>query len=99
MKLPQYFGHLTNDIVYKRLAPAVLRELQERNPRVGSGRRHKHHQWLSVDIGHPKLLEHLGMVIGAMKLSTDFDDFKKKLNRIAPVYKEAPLFEAIADDL
>ena len=100
MKLPQYFGHLTNDIVYKRLAPAVLRELQERNPRSESGRRHhRHHQWLSIDIGHPKLLEHLGLVIGVMKLSDDFNDFKKKLNRIAPIYKEAPLFASIADDL
>ncbi len=25
---PQYFGHLTNDIVYKRIAPGVLEELK-----------------------------------------------------------------------
>ncbi len=94
MKLPPYFGHHTNDIVYRRLAPAVLRELKDLNPRDKSGRRkHRHHQWLSVDMGHPKLLEHLGMVIGVMKLSDTFEDFHQKLNRIAPIYGDAPLFE------
>ena len=100
MKLPQYFGHLTKDIIYKRLAPAVLRELEERNPRTASGKRaNKHHQWLSCDVGHPKLLEHLGLVVGVMKLSDDFQDFKKKLDRVAPVYRDAPLFKGVADDL
>ena len=28
MKRPQYFGVLTNDVVYKRLAPGVLEELK-----------------------------------------------------------------------
>ncbi len=94
MKLPMYFGVLTNNIVYKRLAPGVLNELQRVTPKTaGGGRKHKFHQRLSSDIGHPKLLEHLGMVIGAMKLSDNFKDFKMKLDRIAPVYKDAPLFE------
>jgi hypothetical protein len=30
---PLYFGHLTNDIVYKRLAPNVLEELRKVTPR------------------------------------------------------------------
>lgn len=93
MKLPMYFGKLTNNIIYKRLAPGVLRELQELNPRTETGsRKHKMHQWLSSDVGHPKLLEHLGMVVGFMKLSDTYSDFKCKLDRIAPVYKDAPLF-------
>ena len=33
VKKPQYFGHLTNDIIYKRLAPAVLDELKKITPR------------------------------------------------------------------
>jgi hypothetical protein len=94
MKLPPYFGHLTKDLVYKRLAPGVLRELQELNPRNESGRRrHRHHQWLSGDVGHPKLLEHLGLLIGVMKLSDTFEDFKTKIDRIAPVYGNWPLLE------
>jgi hypothetical protein len=100
MKLPQYFGKLTNDIVYRRLAPGVLQELQERNPRTESGhRKHKYFQWLTEDIGHPKLLQHLGLVVGVMKLSEDYDDFKEKLDRIAPVRVDLPLFAGLEDDL
>ena len=93
MRLPQYFGRLTNNIVYQRLAPGVLRKLQEITPRTPSGTlKHRFHQRMSVDVGHPKLLEHLGLVVGVMKLSDNFKDFRGKLDRIAPVYKDAPLF-------
>src|SRR5436305_10300203 len=36
MKLPQYFGHLTNDLVYRRLAPGILKRLKERRSERGS---------------------------------------------------------------
>jgi hypothetical protein len=29
-KLPQYFGHLTNSLIYRRLAPGLLKKLKER---------------------------------------------------------------------
>jgi hypothetical protein len=35
---PQYFGVLTNDIVYKRLAPGVLHELKKVIARNEAGR-------------------------------------------------------------
>ncbi|MFI4990895.1 MAG: P63C domain-containing protein [Solirubrobacterales bacterium] len=38
VKRPQYFGNLTNDIVYKRLAPGVLEELRRVTPRDPKGR-------------------------------------------------------------
>lgn len=99
MRLPQYFGKITNNVVYQRLAPGVLRKLQEITPRTPSGsRKHKFHQRMSTEIGHPKLLEHLGLVIGVMKLSEDYADFKGKLNKIAPVYRDAPLFDQSSDD-
>ena len=53
---PQYFGHLTNDIVYKRLAPGVLDELRKVTPRDDKGRRkHKYFQQLQKNVGYPKL--------------------------------------------
>jgi hypothetical protein len=53
---PQIVGKYTNDIVYERLAPGILEELQERNPKDTRGERPvKHHQWLTEDIGHPAL--------------------------------------------
>ncbi len=85
VKRPQYFGHLTNDIVYKRLAPGVLDELQRATPRDSKGRRkNKYFQYLTNNIGYPKLREHLGSVVTLMKLSHDWDDFAVKLDRIHP---------------
>ncbi|HTR97396.1 MAG TPA: P63C domain-containing protein [Candidatus Acidoferrales bacterium] len=93
MRLPMYFGTLTNDIVYKRLAPGVLKELQDRNPRLEGGRKNKHHQWLSEDVGHPKLLQHLGLAVGLMTVSEDYDAFSRLLNKAAPHWVEPlPLF-------
>lgn len=97
MRLPQYFGHLTNDVVYDRITAGLLSELQKRNPRTVSGRKHKHHQHFDKDIGHPMLLQHLGMVIGVMKLSDGWDDFKEKLDRVAPPREDLPLFNKLQD--
>jgi len=82
---PRYFGILTNDIVYDRLAPGVLDELKKVNPKDELGRRsRKHFQWLTKNIGYPKLREHLGAVIATMKLSNDWHDFKTKLDKYYP---------------
>lgn len=98
MKLPQYFGHLTNDIVYKRLAPYVLTELQARSPKTEKGnRKNKLFQWLSGDAGHPKLLQHLGTVVGLMKISKTWDNFKQHLDVAAPAYDDSPLFQEQAE--
>lgn len=96
MKLPPYFGHLTNDIVYKRLAPSVLEELQHRNPTDEKGRRKaKNFQWLSENVGHPKLLQHLGLTVGLMKISNNYDIFKRHLDHAAPQLDDMPLLAAI----
>lgn len=82
---PQYFGHLTNDIVYKRLAPGVLDELRRVTPKDEKGRRsHKFFQRLTANVGYPKLREHLGSVVTLMKLSRDWRDFNIKLDQIHP---------------
>lgn len=84
---PQYFGCLTNDIVYKRLAPNVLAELKKVVRRNDAGRpMHKYFQRLTSNLGYPKLREHLGAVVATMKLSNDYPDFITKLDRIAPRY-------------
>jgi hypothetical protein len=93
MKLPQYFGHLTNDIVYRRLHPRVLEELQQRTGRNESGNRpNKLFQWLSEDAGHPKLLQHLGLVVGLMRISKSYKEFQGHLDVAAPVPADLPLF-------
>lgn len=93
MKLPQYFGHLTNDIIYSRLAPGVLQKLQEQNPVANGRRKAKHHQHLTENVGNPKLLQHLGSVVTLMKISKTWEDFKALLDDVHEVYREYPLFE------
>lgn len=89
VKRPQYFGVLTNDIVYKRLAPGVLDELKRVTPRNDDGRpKAKYFQSLTSNKGYPKLREHLGKVIMMMQLSTDYEDFKEKLERFLPKHTD-----------
>jgi hypothetical protein len=82
---PSYIGHLTNDIVYSRLAPGVLKTLRELNPRTEPGRRgHTNHQHMTRDYGDPALKEHLSNVIFMMRGCRDWDDFKRRLESAAP---------------
>jgi hypothetical protein len=93
VKRPQYFGHLTNDIIYSRLAPNILDQLKKETPRTEAGR-HKHqlHRRLTDDFGHPKLREHLEAVVAVMKLSDDYPDFIRKLDRVKPRFDELPFY-------
>jgi hypothetical protein len=88
-KRPGIVGKYTTEIVYKRLAPGILTELEKRNPPLKTGRRKvKHHQWLTEDIGHPALAEHLAGVLAIMKLSDDWDIFLRSLTKVYPVVGE-----------
>jgi hypothetical protein len=89
VKRPQYFGTLTNDVVYKRLAPGVLDELRRVSARDDTGRlRHKYFQRLTSNAGYPKLREHLGAVVAYMKVSDNYHDFIEKLDRFHPRFGE-----------
>lgn len=82
---PSIVGHYTNDIVYARLAPGVLDELRKINPPDEHGRRtHKHHQWMTDDIGHPALQAHLTGVQAIMRGATSWDNFMRMLQRAYP---------------
>jgi hypothetical protein len=85
VKRPRYFGMMTNDIVYRRIAPGVLEELKRVQIRDDHGRpKHKLFQRLTQNVGYPKLREHLGSVVTLMKLSRDWNDFRLKLDAIHP---------------
>jgi hypothetical protein len=87
--LPQYFGHLTNNLVYRRLAPGLLKKLKERREERGKPS-NKLHSWLSEDVGFRGVLVHLGTVVGLMKIHTDYKKFERQLDEIAPIYGETP---------
>lgn len=87
VKRPQYFGHITNDIIYRRLAPGVWKELKEKVEKDEKGRaKHKLHQHLTMDIGDPRLNALIASVTTIMKLSSNWQDFMGKLDQIHPAY-------------
>lgn len=57
-------GHYTRDLVFERLGPGVLEELEKLTPRDESGNRpNKMHSWLSDEIGVPMLSQHLHALV------------------------------------
>ena len=88
-KRPSVIGHYTNNFVYERLAPGVLKELRARNPTLPTGYRHnRHHQWFTPDLGHPKLKEHLAAVTALMRAAPNWESFERSINRALPKHGE-----------
>ena len=98
-------GVITNNLIYKRLAPGILEELRKRIPRDGTGRlKKKLFQGLTPDFGHPKLREQLAGTTMLAKYSRDLDTFKRRMDVEYPQYgknMELPFpekLEALADE-
>lgn len=88
-KRPGIVGHWTNDIIYARLAPAILEELKRRIPRDGKGRpKHKLFQLLTPEIGHPKLTDHFKEVLAIMRGARNWAEFYTMLDRSLPRFNE-----------
>lgn len=82
---PSVAGKYVIDIVYERLGPGIIDQLEKLNPKTEKGfRPAKHHQWLTEDVGNPALAQHLYAVIGLMRLSDNWEGFKAMLNRAYP---------------
>ena len=88
VKRPPYFGHLTNNIVYHRLAPFVWKELKTKAAKETDVTKPHLHRYLTDDIGDPRLKEVITTNITAMKLSDDWFDFMSKLDRVLPLYNQ-----------
>ena len=92
-------GHITNDLVYDRLAPGVLDELKRINPKLPTGRRRTtHHQWFTPDFGHPRLKEHLAAVMALMRAAPNWGRFTAMVNRALPKQNETPPLPLGDDD-
>lgn len=91
-------GHITNDIVYDRLPPGVLPKLRELNPtdEETKRRKHRHHQFLSEEVGQPDLRDHILQIIPLMKVSKTWDGFKKLVDVAFP--KKGSQIEMDIDD-
>ncbi|MGD0025657.1 MAG: P63C domain-containing protein [Xanthobacteraceae bacterium] len=82
---PPVVGKYTLDLVYARIAPGVLEELLEREPKDDKGRRKHHlHRWFTEDIGHPELAKHIFAVETLMRANTSWDKFYRSMQRALP---------------
>ncbi|OQS42305.1 P63C domain-containing protein [Chromobacterium haemolyticum] len=88
---PGFIGKLTNEVVYARIAPELLPELKKAASRAQ--KKARLHQWLTEDLGHPKLREHLSSIVTLLKLSRTPDDFKEKVDMIHPRFGQTYLMD------
>ncbi len=63
-------AYYTRDLVYDRIAPSLLQELESKSPKSDKGnRKNKLHQWLTEDVGNPMLAQHLHSLIMFQRLA------------------------------
>jgi hypothetical protein len=82
-------AHYTNDLVYERLAPGLRVELERKNPKNEKGRRSaKNTQWLTAEIGHPMLAQHLYSLTMFQRLAIaqgyGWNRFVKMVDKVHP---------------
>lgn len=85
VKRPSVVGHMTNELIYQKLPPGILDELKRRNPKNERGNRiHRHHQFLTDDIGEPHLEKQLAVVTSLMRASANKPEFMRLFRRAFP---------------
>lgn len=88
----QCMGHVTNDLIYNRLGHGILEELKARTPKDEAGNTSNClHQWLSTEVGHPKLREHISAIMAlqriAMAQGLGWKRFMDIVDVAFPIYK------------
>jgi hypothetical protein len=82
-------AHYTRDLVYERIAPGLLEELEKKSPLNEKKQRpNKLHQWLTEDVGNPLLAQHLHSLIMFQRLALSsgygWKRFVKMVDRVLP---------------
>lgn len=86
-KRPGVIGKWTNKYIYERIAPGLLKELEVKNPKDSKGnRKHKHFQYLTDDIGEPRLREFFGGLIALARASTSWSKYIRLVERAYPSF-------------
>jgi hypothetical protein len=94
LRRPRMVGKLTSQLVYEKLPPGVLEELRGKNPADDTGRRkHKHHQFLTKDVGNPHLEKQLAVVTTLMRISPNWRVFMTHFERAFPSEAEQMKFD------
>lgn len=82
-------GKYTRDLVFERLAPGLLPELESKSPKNAKGQRKtKLHQWLTQDIGNPMLAQHMHTLVMFQRLAIanghSWQRFIKTVDQVLP---------------
>lgn len=82
-------GHYTRDLVFERMAPGLLKELEAKTPKDEKGqRKNKLHQFLTDDIGDPMLSQHMHSLIMLQRLALanghGWNRFVKTVDQVMP---------------
>jgi len=82
-------AHYTRDLVYERLAPGLLKELEVKSPKDEKGNRpNKLHQYLTEDIGDPLLAQHLHSLVMFQRFALSngygWNRFVKMVDQVLP---------------
>jgi hypothetical protein len=84
-KRPGVIGKWTNDLIYERMAPGLLTQLERRNPKNEKGYRdHKHFQFLTDEVGEPKLREYFGGLLALARANTNWRKFYSMVEMAFP---------------
>lgn len=94
-------GLYIRDLVYDRLGPGVLAELERKSPKDENGSRgNKLHQWLTDDVGDPMLAQHLHTLIMFQRLAISngygWQRFVNMVDQVLP--KKGATLELPLDD-
>ena len=82
---PRYVGKLVNKLVYEPLPPGVLAKLKQLNPPNDKGyRKHRHHQFLTQEIGDPHLEKQIIEVTTLMRVAEDKNVFEALFRKAFP---------------
>lgn len=82
-------AHYTRDLVYDRIGPGLLRELESKSPKNERGYRpNKLHQWLTEDVGDPMLAQHIHSLLMFQRLAIangyGWQRFVHMVNQVLP---------------
>ncbi|KQC33869.1 hypothetical protein AAU57_11410 [Nonlabens sp. YIK11] len=84
-KRPSVIGKWTNKYIYERIAPNILKELEKKNPKNSKGhRKYKHFQFLTEEVGEPKLREFFGGLIALARATNSWKKYTELVERAYP---------------
>ncbi len=98
-KRPSIIGKWTNKYIYERMAPNLLGELEKRNSKTDKGyRKHKHFQFLTDEVGEPRLREFFGGLLALARATTNWKKYVRLVERAYPAFGDQYTIDLGDDD-